>query len=128
MPNAICIRALLACSALATGASALADGAPPAVVVELFTAEGCSSCPPIDLWLQQLDAAQPIAGTQLVVLSEHVDYWNSAGWVDRYSSPLFTSRQAGYVRVLHLRTAYTPQLIVDGSVELRGGDPQANQI
>jgi hypothetical protein len=85
------------------------------VLVELFTSEGCSSCPPADRILEQLDP-------QVVVLSEHVDYWNHLGWKDRFSSHAFTQRQEGYARLLHVDGPYTPQMVVDGTTEFNGSD------
>ncbi len=91
------------------------------VVVELFTSEGCSSCPPADNVLARLER------DGVIVLGEHVDYWDSQGWQDRFSSPLFSSRQQDYGNAMRTGNVYTPQMVIDGQKEVLGTDVRSIQ-
>ncbi len=98
------------------------------VVVELFTSEGCSSCPPADAALTRLLVQQPVAGVEILALGEHVDYWDRLGWRDSFSSAAYSARQSAYdSQVFHRHEVYTPQLVVDGQFERVGSDVDAVQ-
>ncbi|WP_395540408.1 DUF1223 domain-containing protein [Neotabrizicola sp. sgz301269] len=89
------------------------------VVVELFTSQGCSSCPPADDFVAML-AADP----QVLPLSLHVDYWDYIGWADSFADPRFTERQKSYARAIGSRTIYTPQFIIGGQDRIEGFAPE----
>jgi len=101
-------------------ASSAAGASRTPVVVELFTSEGCSSCPPADTLLIRMAEQQPIENAEVIALEEHVDYWDELGWVDPFSSHEWTARQLVYAEVLGNGNAYTPQMVVDGRTELVG--------
>src|SRR5258708_11871316 len=91
-----------------------------AVVVELFTSEGCSSCPPADDLRGRLRVPPAAGEAEIIPLGFHVDYWNDLGWRDRFSSASFTNRQAAYAEKLRVNGPYTPQMVVDGTEEFVG--------
>jgi len=105
---------------------AAGDGRTP-VLVELFTSEGCSSCPPADQFLIQLQQAQPLQGAEIITLGEHVDYWNRLGWKDPFSSAGFSFRQQQYAEAFGNEGPYTPQMVVDGRSGFVGTDARSAQ-
>lgn len=117
------LLALLAC--LGAGPS-LAHAEQNGVLLELFTSEGCSSCPPADRQLAQLAAGGAQDGAKLIALEWHVDYWNYLGWADPFSAASYTARQQGYAQALAAAggRVYTPQLVIDGRFELIGSNGQ----
>ena len=116
---------LMNCSAAAQKVASANSAQPKSqsgILVELFTSEGCSSCPPADELLRKIDAHTMPNGEAIVVLGEHVDYWEATGWHDRFSSHDYTERQQEYARRFNISGPYTPQMVVDGSKEFVGND------
>ena len=111
------IRAACGLCLLVSAAGAVA--ADP-VVVEFYTSQGCSSCPPADAYFATLTQDPAV-----LPLALHVDYWDYIGWEDRFASPAHTARQKAYARAVQSRTIYTPQMIVQGAQRVEGNDPQA---
>jgi hypothetical protein len=116
---------LVSCSQKADAGADPVAPAPPQpgfAVVELFTSQGCSSCPPADKLLSQIVTGARAHGQAVFPLAFHVDYWNHLGWADPFSSASFSARQQSYASALNLQQIYTPQMIVNGSTEFVGSD------
>jgi hypothetical protein len=125
-PRILLVIAAVACIAALT---LTMHGAPPKlgpapVIVELFTSQGCSSCPPADALIHDI-ANDPAMRGRVIPLAFHVDYWDSLGWRDPFSSAEWTQRQARYARTMHLSSAYTPQAVVNGTREFVGSNRSA---
>ncbi len=97
-------------SAWAATACDVASGAPVVPLVELYTSEGCNSCPPADIWLSGLARREDAAATS--ILAFHVDYWDDIGWIDRFGAPAHTRRQRARVKLDHGTTVFTPQVMI----------------
>jgi hypothetical protein len=128
MPRPRILLVVVAIAILATLALTM-HGAPPKlgpapVVVELFTSQGCSSCPPADAMIHDI-ANDPALRGRVIPLAFHVDYWDSLGWRDPFSSAEWTQRQARYARTMRLNSAYTPQAVVNGTREFVGSNHAA---
>lgn len=98
------------------------ESQPQAVLVELFTSEGCSSCPPADALLSSINGKRTASGQLVVGISEHVTYWNQLGWSDPFSSPTYTERQNDYATRFGLGSVYTPQMVINGEEQIVGSD------
>jgi hypothetical protein len=120
---------IIAAVAILAALTLTMHGAPPKlgptpVVVELFTSQGCSSCPPADALIHDI-ANDPALRGRVIPLAFHVDYWDRLGWRDPFSSAEWTQRQARYARTMHLASAYTPQAVVNGTREFVGSNRAA---
>jgi hypothetical protein len=120
------ILGTLLLTAVGSGAQTVAPAGPSqrtkVVLVELFTSEGCSDCPPADALLRQINGARTATGQLIVGISEHVTYWNRLGWADPFSAEEYTDRQNGYGESLKLESVYTPQMVVNGREQFVGSD------
>lgn len=109
---------LLTATALATAVSVSACRAQTTpVVLELFTSQGCSSCPPADALMTRFSTVEGV-----IALALHVDYWDYLGWTDSFGKPEHTRRQQAYAKAVHSRTIYTPQMIIQGDDRVKGHD------
>ena len=122
---ALALLALHVESRASSSASSFNASPSSVAIVELFTSEGCSSCPPADSLLGQINLKQTDAEQLIVGISEHVTYWNDLGWKDPYSSPVFTDRQSVYASRLSPEGSYTPQMVLNGRDQFVGSDGPA---
>lgn len=122
IPVALAFALLSHSSGLPAGllASGGGSGSQP-VVLELFTSEGCSSCPPADAFLKELDDAGRVENVEIIAIEEHVDYWDHLGWRDPFSAHKWTERQQQYAGTFHHDGVYTPQLVINGRSDVSGG-------
>ncbi|WP_226550388.1 DUF1223 domain-containing protein [Celeribacter naphthalenivorans] len=116
--GALALAVALPFAAPGAAQDAQRPGSKPLIVVELFTSQGCSSCPPADAMMSELATRDGV-----LPLSLHVDYWDYIGWRDHFAKPEFTKRQKAYAHAAGKRTIYTPQLIVQGADHLVGAKP-----
>jgi hypothetical protein len=112
-----------------SGCAAAADAAPARggapVIVELFTSQGCSSCPPAERLLGQIAKDGAVGGRAVVPLAFHVDYWNDLGWADPFSQTAWSDRQGAYAHAMHANGVYTPQAVIAGALDALGSDRDA---
>jgi hypothetical protein len=123
--GALCLLSVPFACARAESEPAAATGAEGPVVLELFTSQGCSSCPPAERLLSRLASAGTAGNRAVAPLAFHVDYWNDGGWADPYSLPAWTERQRQYARTLGDDRVYTPELVVGGASGMVGSNAAA---
>ncbi|HRI66278.1 MAG TPA: DUF1223 domain-containing protein [Polyangium sp.] len=117
---------------LSAGCSTRSSPVPPleaadarrSVVIELFSSEGCSSCPSADIVLRDLARQGAHGAAEIIAIEEHVDYWNYLGWSDPFSSAAWTARQRAYAQAMGFRGVYTPQAVIDGQTDVIGSDKE----
>jgi len=125
MTRSLCALGILSFAPLSAFAQPAQPPHPGIVLVELFTSEGCSDCPPADELLRQMTGKTTPQGQLIIGISEHVTYWNHDGWTDPWSSDAFTGRQADYGQHLGVDNVYTPQIVVNGREQFVGGNRTA---
>ena len=113
---------LLVAGSLATLVPEAAEKPEPVTVIELFTSQGCSSCPAADRLLSKTISDQNDLDPKILALSFHVDYWNHLGWADPFSDKAYTKRQYEYARVFRSKSVYTPQMVINGTREIVGSN------